>query len=119
MGEPQLSLFFKELYKLTTLFVTLSVTAATTWREQNLLVERLLERATCSETSGATGNRQTSGIVDCSQRPQDTDNVRNLISSNQAPSDTPVRLFGFRMWKEHMSDASTDMTAPALSNSPQ
>ena len=26
---------------------------------------------------------------------------------------------GLRMWKEHMSDASTDMTAPELSNSPQ
>ena len=25
---------------------------------------------------------------------------------------------GLRMWKEHMSDASTDMTAPELSNSP-
>ena len=26
---------------------------------------------------------------------------------------------GLRMWKEHMSDASTLMTAPELSNSPQ
>ena len=26
---------------------------------------------------------------------------------------------GLRMWKEHMSDASTDITAPELSNSPQ
>lgn len=39
--------------------------------------------------------------------------------SGLAPASRLTLLAGLRIWNEHSNASSTDMTAPALSNSPQ